>query len=543
MSRSVSCLPTPDRRSHLGTSTPRARSSSVTGAFRLPGAALAKPANRLPGEGPTPFAVTHTSGRSWIEFRRRAELEELAGTTIRIGIRSLNADGVEPGRLAADYGTKFLVQLGGPRRWPRWERAPRARRSRWRLGGRSKHAGNGRNSPPCCRGSPPSQGDTGSETAAQVIAANVDLVFIATTRTPTSTCAASSACCRRLPEWGGTGDRPHQGGCQQPGPLRGGSSKRSRPVCRGRRQRRTGAGIDRRLHLSRGKTAVLVGSSGVGKSTLINRLLGEEVLRTPMSTKRPGAPYDRHRQLLKLPGGGLVIDTPGLREIQLWARGGGPRGGPSSTSRSWHSSADSPIAVTRPNRTVPSSRRWTVGRSTRALWKLPQLQRELRAIEGQGRCSLTDRGDVESGSLIHKSVKQHMQVKRRWTSSVSFGALEADRRVGALVAGPGVIVDLEGFLRGRSDSGTLRRLIRIRSRCVPSRIESTMMSDGARCDQTSAWRVRNAVTRRHASACEAARAISISGMVVRDDRGAQVLPGAGGGTSPFGAFGRSSRRA
>jgi ribosome biogenesis GTPase len=66
----------------------------------------------------------------------------------------------------------------------------------------------------------------------------------------------------------------------------------------------------------------LLGSSGVGKSTMINRLLGEERLSTaPMSDAKEGR--GRHtttaRELVRLPGGALLIDTPGMRELQLWA--------------------------------------------------------------------------------------------------------------------------------------------------------------------------------------------------------------------------------
>jgi ribosome biogenesis GTPase len=83
----------------------------------------------------------------------------------------------------------------------------------------------------------------------------------------------------------------------------------------------TGEGIeDVRARVGPGRTAVLVGSSGVGKSTLVNRWLGEELLAT--SETRADDDEGRHtttrRELLLLPGGGIVIDTPGIRELQLW---------------------------------------------------------------------------------------------------------------------------------------------------------------------------------------------------------------------------------
>jgi ribosome biogenesis GTPase len=72
--------------------------------------------------------------------------------------------------------------------------------------------------------------------------------------------------------------------------------------------------------LAAGQTVVLLGSSGAGKSTLVNRLLGQELQQ--VQPIRESDSRGRHtttaRELLVLPGGAMVIDTPGLRELQLW---------------------------------------------------------------------------------------------------------------------------------------------------------------------------------------------------------------------------------
>jgi ribosome biogenesis GTPase len=82
----------------------------------------------------------------------------------------------------------------------------------------------------------------------------------------------------------------------------------------------TGDGVDAlRARVEPGLTAVLIGSSGVGKSILVNRWLGSEVLATQetRADDDEGRHTTTHRELLVLPGGGMVVDTPGIRELQL----------------------------------------------------------------------------------------------------------------------------------------------------------------------------------------------------------------------------------
>lgn len=73
-------------------------------------------------------------------------------------------------------------------------------------------------------------------------------------------------------------------------------------------------------YLAPGRTVALLGSSGVGKSTIVNRLVGHDLQRTRAVREHDqrGRHTTTHRELIVLPGGALLIDTPGLRELQLW---------------------------------------------------------------------------------------------------------------------------------------------------------------------------------------------------------------------------------
>jgi len=83
----------------------------------------------------------------------------------------------------------------------------------------------------------------------------------------------------------------------------------------------TGRNIDRvKPHFTGSRTVALLGLSGIGKSTLVNELSGGEVQRIGevRTTDRRGRHTTVTRDLVPLPGGGIVIDTPGIREIGLW---------------------------------------------------------------------------------------------------------------------------------------------------------------------------------------------------------------------------------
>ncbi len=229
--------------------------------------------------------------------------------------QSMRADGAIPARVIADYGAEYLVHDGNETR--------RATARRVNPGvGDWVALKDGFITGIAERRTVFSRKAAGAETKEQILAANVDVAFVVA--------AATDVNPRRIERyltiaW--------QSGASPVVLLTKADVTESAEAMRDELQSVavgtpvivtsavTGQGIDDiGGQLLPARTAVLLGPSGVGKSTLINRILGSEVMRTrdihPESGE--GRHMTSHRQLVQLPGGGMIIDTPGLREAQLW---------------------------------------------------------------------------------------------------------------------------------------------------------------------------------------------------------------------------------
>lgn len=163
----------------------------------------------------------------------------------------------------------------------------------------------------------------GVETAAQVLAANLDTVFLVTSLNQDFNPRRIE---RTLAIIWESGARPvvilsKRDLCDDPEPF----EERARMVAIGvaihALSGLTGDGMDALTpYLETGRTVALIGSSGVGKSTIINHLVGEDILAVKDIREHDGRGRHTtsHRQLIQLPHGGMLIDTPGMREIALW---------------------------------------------------------------------------------------------------------------------------------------------------------------------------------------------------------------------------------
>lgn len=163
----------------------------------------------------------------------------------------------------------------------------------------------------------------GENDAEQVIAVNLDSVFVTTALNADFNARRLErflAVCRE------SGAEPvillnKSDACDDPAPYAAQAAEVAGGAPVLRVSAKTGAGLDGLAPwLKPGRTVGFVGTSGVGKSTLVNRLLGEERLRTRETRAHDerGKHTTTRRELFRLPGGAILLDTPGMREMQFW---------------------------------------------------------------------------------------------------------------------------------------------------------------------------------------------------------------------------------
>jgi ribosome biogenesis GTPase len=167
-------------------------------------------------------------------------------------------------------------------------------------------------------------------------------------------------------------------------------------------------------YLGAGQTVSLLGSSGVGKSTLINRLLGREVQRTRevRESDDRGRHTTTHRELFAVPSGGLLIDSPGLREIQLWEGDQGIE----SAFADIESLAESCRFADCRHQGEPGCAVEAAVESgalpAERLESYRKLQRELRQLRLR-QDELARRQEKKKDKALHKALREHYRLKPR----------------------------------------------------------------------------------------------------------------------------------
>ena len=165
----------------------------------------------------------------------------------------------------------------------------------------------------------------GVDARAQTLAANVDTVLVLVAAdgrvTPRERRALRHAGLgeRRRPGGRAHQGRPRVGATTSTTPSSGSSRLASVSTCMSSVPRPAPGSTTSGRYFARGRTVALLGSSGAGKSTLANHLTGAGLATGAVREgDRRGRHTTTHRELVVLPGGGVLIDSPGLREVGLW---------------------------------------------------------------------------------------------------------------------------------------------------------------------------------------------------------------------------------
>lgn len=165
--------------------------------------------------------------------------------------------------------------------------------------------------------------------------------------------------------------------------------------------------------LAPGRTLALVGSSGVGKSTLANALLGRprQATHAVREDDSRGRHTTTHRELIELPGGALLLDTPGMRELQLWADESSLAGAfPDVEAFAAHCRFRDCAHASEPGCAVRAAlERGELPEDRFESWR--KLQRELRHLERR-QDALLRAQDEAKWRAIHNSMKHHPKAHR-----------------------------------------------------------------------------------------------------------------------------------